>query len=94
MTDFENAPNVGDLSPENKERVNSMAREIMEPALQAALAEGVKKAPEVEVVSALASAYSAFLIEILGRKAASSFMRGQADHIVSREDVDVTDGEK
>ena len=78
------------LPPEDKERVNRIAIEIMEPALQKAVAESKDKAPPIEIMSALANAYGGMLVDLLGRKAASSLMRGHADHIANVEENSVS----
>jgi hypothetical protein len=78
------------LEPENKELVNKLAREIMEPALQKALKEARDKASPVEIMSALANAYGGFLVDLLGARAAASLMRGHADHIATREQSQVS----
>ena len=78
------------IEPENKELVNQLALEIMEPALQKAIKEAREKASPIEIMSALANAYGGFLVEMLGPKAAASLMRGHADHIASREQAEVS----
>lgn len=78
------------LPPEDKERVNRIALEIMEPALKKAVAESKDKAPPIEIMSALANAYGGMLVDLLGRKAASSLMRGHADHIAKVEEDSVS----
>ena len=50
------------------------------------------EAPSIEIMSALANAYGGFLVDLLGRKAAVSLMRGHADHIEKLEDSGITDG--
>ena len=44
------------------------------------------KASPIEIMSALANAYGGLLIDLLGKKAAESLLRGHADHIAARED--------
>jgi len=86
MSDNDSAEN-GDMSlSENRELVNKLAIEVMEPALQAAMREANGKGSPIEIMSALANAYGALLIELLGKKAAESLLRGLADHIAARED--------
>ena len=53
------------IEPENKELVNQLALEIMEPALQKAIKEAREKATPIEIMSALANAYGGFLVEML-----------------------------
>ncbi len=79
------------LPPEDTERVNRIAKEIMEPALQNALKSAEGKAPPVELMSALANTYASLLVDLLGHSAAASFMRGHADHIASRERSSVSE---
>jgi hypothetical protein len=74
------------LAPENRELVNQLALEIMEPALQKAMKSAEGKASPIEIMSALANAYGGLLIDLLGKKAAESLLRGHADHIAARED--------
>ena len=72
--------------PENKEVIERVAQEIIEPALQKALAEALKTATPQETVSALANCYGGLLVDLIGRKAAASFLQSHAIHIVSREE--------
>jgi hypothetical protein len=81
---------IADLQPEDTERVNRLAVEIMEPALRAALRQADGQAPSIEIMSALANAYGGLLVDFLGRKAAVSMMRGHASHVESVEDLSVT----
>lgn len=81
---------IADLQPEDTERVNRLAVEIMEPALRAALRQADGQAPSIEIMSALANAYGGLLVDFLGRKAAVSMMRGHANHVESVEDHTVT----
>ena len=84
--------------PENKEmdeaidefkdepgRIGRIATQIIEPALQRALGEAKNEAPPQEVLSALANCYAGLLIDLLGAKAASAFMRDHAEHVALRE---------
>lgn len=68
---------------EDKETVQSIAREIIEPGLRKILAEARKKGSAEEVVTALANTYVGILVDVLGRDAASSFLQGHAAHITS-----------
>ena len=85
-------PNQEDDSPkasetsEDKEVVYNIATKIIEPALQKALAEARKEGSPQEVVSALANFYGGLLVDLMGRKAASTFLQGHAIHIASREE--------
>ena len=78
-------------SPENKEAVLYVATKIIEPALQKALAEARKEATDQEVVSALANCYGGLLVDLLGRKAAATFLQSHAVHLVSLEEGSLTD---
>lgn len=71
---------------EDKEVVYSIATKIIEPALQKALAEARKEGSPQEVVSALANCYGGLLVDLMGRKAASTFLQGHAIHLASREE--------
>jgi hypothetical protein len=73
------------LPPENTELVNQLATDIMEPALQSALKSAEGKATSIELMSALANAYGSLLVDLLGHKAAASYMTGHANHIASLE---------
>ena len=53
------------FTPENRELVNKLALEIMEPALQKALKEAEGKGSYIEIMSALANAYGGLLIDLL-----------------------------
>ena len=75
-----------DSAGEDKEVVGRIAKEIIEPALQKALAEARKQASAQEAVSALANCYAGLLVDILGRKAAATFMQGHALHVASVEE--------
>ena len=78
-------------SQENKETVLYVATKIIEPALQKALAEARKEATDQEVVSALANCYAGLLVDLLGRKAAATFLQSHAVHLVSLEEGSLTD---
>ena len=71
---------------ENKEVVQRVATEIIEPALQKALGEAKKEATAQEVISALANCYGGLLVDLMGRKAAATFMQSHAIHIMSLEE--------
>ncbi len=77
----------GTLKPENKETVKRVATEIIEPALQKALAAAQKEASSTEVVSALANCYGGLLVDLMGRKAAATFLQNHAIHLVSLEEA-------
>lgn len=74
---------IGDEMTENKEIVQQVATEIIEPALQRALGEARKKGSAQEVVSALANCYGGILVDLLGRDGAASFLQSHAVHIAS-----------
>ena len=86
MSDKSSAMDTNASLSENRELVNKLALEVMEPALQAAMREANGKGSPIEIMSALANAYGALLMELLGKKAAESLLRGLADHIAARED--------
>ena len=71
---------------EDKEIVQRVAEEIIEPALQKALAEARKTASAQESLSALANCYGGLLVDLMGRRAAATFLQGHAVHIVSSEE--------
>ena len=77
--------------PENKETVFRIATTILEPALQKALAEARKEAEAQEVVSALANCYGGLLVDLLGRKAAATFLQSHAVHLMSVEESELND---
>ena len=79
-----------ELQPENPEKVNEIATTIIDPALQKALGEARKFGTAQEVLSALANCYGGLLVDILGRKAAATFLQTHAVHIVSREEEGLT----
>ena len=76
----------GEVSPENKETVKRVATEIIEPALQQALAAAQKEASATEVVSALANCYGGLLVDLMGRKAAATFLQNHAIHLMTLEE--------
>ncbi len=86
MSDNSSATDTNASLSEDRELVNKLALEVMEPALQAAMREANGKGSPIERMSALGNAYGALLMELLGKKAAESLLRGLADHIAARED--------
>tara|TARA_B100000212_G_C27341603_1_gene519460 strand:- start:1006 stop:1272 length:267 start_codon:yes stop_codon:yes gene_type:complete len=68
---------------ENSAKINQIALEIIEPALQKALAAARKKGSAQEVLSALANCYGGLLVDIMGRRAAATYLQGHAVHIAS-----------
>ena len=54
--------------------------------MQKALSEASKEGSAQEVVSALANCYGGLLVDLMGRKAAATFLQGHAVHIASREE--------
>ena len=91
MSDITNENQGVKESSENKETVLYVATKIIEPALQIALGEARQEATDQEVVSALANCYGGLLVDLLGRKAAATFLQSHAVHLVSREEVSLTD---
>ena len=83
MTDREKNDVQEDL---NKEKVQKIATQIIEPALQKALAEARKEGSGPEVMSALANCYGGLLVDLLGRKAAGSLMQDHVNHLASLEE--------
>ena len=81
MTKKKTADESIGLPPENKERVTQLAQDVIEPALRKAISDSKGEATDIEILSAVATAYGAMLVNLLGNKAAASYMRGQADHI-------------
>ena len=75
-----------DPEVEDQQVVQRVAEEIIEPALQKALAEARKTATAQESMSALATCYGGLLVDLMGRKAAATFLQGHAEHIVSNEE--------
>lgn len=92
MSDSQNPSNAGAVPAEDRERVSRLTTDIVEPALRKAVAQAMAEAPEMEVISAIANAYAALLIETLGAKPAAGFMRAHADHIDSLEQKSATAG--
>ena len=68
------------------EKIALIATEIIEPALQQALGEAKEQGSPQEILSALANCYAGLLMDLLGAKAAASFMRDHAKHITEREE--------
>ncbi len=83
MTDKQES---NDQEVEDQQTVQRVAEEIIEPALQKALAEARKIASAQESLSALANCYGGLLVDLMGRKAAATFLQGHAVHIVSNEE--------
>jgi hypothetical protein len=75
-----------DPEVEDQQVVQRVAEEIIEPALQKALAEARKTATAQESLSALATCYGALLVDLMGKRAAATFLQGHAVHIVSNEE--------
>ncbi len=80
--EISNAPGL----EEDKEKVQRIAADIIEPAMQNALAEARKMGTAQEVVSALANCYGGLLVDLLGRKAAATFLQGHAVHLSTLEE--------
>ena len=89
MPGNENSPNTASEGNENKETVMHVATNIIEPALQKALGEAREQASAQEVISALANCYGGLLVDLMGRKAAASFLQSHAVHIASLEESPV-----
>lgn len=83
---MEDKEESSDLEVEDPQIVQRVAEEIIEPALQKALAEARKTASPQESLSALANCYGGLLVDLMGRKAAATFLQGHAVHIVSNEE--------
>lgn len=79
------------VEPENQETVRRLATKIMEPALQKALAEARAEASPQEAFSALTNCYGSLLVDLLGRKAAATFLQNHALYIATLEEAVVTD---
>ena len=75
---------------ENEETVQSIATEIIEPALQKALSDAREAGSAQEVVSALANCYGGLLVDMMGHKAAATFLQSHAVHIASLEEQPLT----
>ena len=86
MSDAKDTNEMAGEAAEDKEVVLRIATKIIEPALQKALAEARTEGSPQEVVSALANCYGGLLVDLMGRKAASTFLQGHAIHIASREE--------
>ena len=86
MSKGENSDQKTDKPAENREKVRKIAIEIIEPALQAALGAARKEGSAQEVLSALSTCYGSLLVDLLGKKAAVTYLVGQADHIASYEE--------
>lgn len=71
---------------ENQQTVNKIATEIIEPALQKALAAAREEGTAQETISALANCYGGLLVDMMGRKAAATFLQGHAVHLASLEE--------
>jgi hypothetical protein len=71
---------------ENEETVQSIATKIIEPALQKALSDAREAGSAQEVVSALANCYGGLLVDMMGHKAAATFLQSHAVHIASLEE--------
>jgi hypothetical protein len=76
--------------PKDDAVIARVATQILEPALQKALGDAKEQASPQEILSALANCYAGLLIDLLGAKAASSFMKDHAQHILSREESRIT----
>ena len=81
-----NEQNNVEVVEEDKEKVQKIASDIIEPALQKALADATKEGSAQEVVSALANCYGGLLVDLMGRQAAAAFMQGHEIHITSIEE--------
>ena len=75
-----------DREVEDQQTVQRVAEEIIEPALQKALAEARKTASAQESISALANCYGGLLVDLMGKRAAATFLQGHAVHLVSNEE--------
>ncbi len=91
MSSKEKHEDDGTAPKENKATVQKIAVEIIEPALQKALAEAKKEGSAQEVISALANCYGGLLVDLMGRKGAVSFLQGHAVHISSLEENSLND---
>ena len=86
----ENTPGSQPVAKENKETVLRLATKIIEPALQTALAEAKEEGTPQEVVSALANCYVGLLVDLVGRKGASTLLQNHAYHVLQREEGALT----
>ncbi|MDC1172630.1 hypothetical protein OAU04_06640 [Alphaproteobacteria bacterium] len=89
MSGNENNANETTEGNENKETVLHVAANIIEPALQKALGEAREQANAQEIISALANCYGGLLVDLMGRKAAATFLQSHALHIASLEEPPV-----
>jgi len=89
MSGNENNANETKEGNENKETVLHVATNIIEPALQKALGEAREQANAQEIISALANCYGGLLVDLMGRKAAATFLQSHALHIASLEEPSV-----
>ena len=83
----ENSGVNSDALASDGEKIAYLATEIIEPALQKALGQAREQGSPQEILSALANCYAGLLIDLLGAKAASSFMRDHAKHMMEREEA-------
>ena len=74
---------ISSIPAENEAVVQQIAKEIIEPALQKALADSREKGSPQEIISALANSYVGVLVDLMGRNAAASFLQGHAVHLMS-----------
>ena len=72
---------------ENKDRVNKIASEILDPALRAAIIEAEKIAPPIEVISALSNVYGSLLVDLFGKKTACSILKDYYEHLAATEET-------
>ena len=86
MPNDENSSDEIKEGSEDKEIVFHVATKIIEPALQKALGEAREQASPQEVISALANCYGGLLVDLMGRKAAATFLQSHAVHIASVEE--------
>ena len=89
MPSDENSSDEIKEGSEDQEIVLHVATKIIEPALQKALGEAREQASPQEVISALANCYGGLLVDLMGRKAAATFLQSHAVHIASLEDSPV-----
>lgn len=89
MPNDENSSDEIKEGSEDKEIVFHVATKIIEPALQKALGEAREQASPQEVISALANCYGGLLVDLMGRKAAATFLQSHAVHIASVEESSV-----
>ena len=85
-----NSPENEAIATENRETVMRLATKIIEPALQTALAEAKEEGTPQEVISALANCYVGLLVDLVGRKGASTLLQNHAYHVLSREEEELT----